>query len=186
MKAIAADASCREFARQRKFARQRRLASVKSRIEAGDLRHIRCHSGNGPDRGDVMRLVQRRKRDQLLKTGHHLRIDHDRVGIRRSAMHDAVADAGKFRLAANVTGEPMMNRRDSGAVVVAADGCVRDDAALRIRNLQPGRCPDARDLATQAGRERPVASSFKHRELDAGGASVNDENRLAHHVGSTP
>ncbi len=153
---------------------------MESGVEAGDLGHLRRDGSDGADGGDVMGLVQRRQRHQLLKTGYHALIDHDRRGIGHSAMHDAVADAAKSGLAANMVREPVLNGRDRGAVVVAGDGLVRDTTVLRIRNLQPGRCPDTLDLTVHAGLERPVGSRFKHRELDTGRPGVDHEDRPGH------
>src|SRR5262245_872910 len=153
---------------------------MESGVEAGDLRYRRRDGSDGADGGDVMRLVQRRQRHQLLKTGYYALIDDDRLGIGRSAMHDTVADAGKSGLAAHMVLKPVLNGRDGGAVVVAGYGLIRHAAALGIRNLQPGRCPDTLDLTVHAGLKRPVGSRFKHRELDAGRSGVDDEDRLAH------
>src|SRR5215475_9556145 len=182
MKAIAADAPHHEVARQREFAGKRRLVAMESRIEAGDLRRLRCDGSDGPDGGDVVRLVQRRERYQRLKTGHHLLIDNDRLGIDHSAVHNAVSYAAKSRFAADMVREPAVNGRDTGAVVLAGDGLVRDAAALRIRNLQPGRWANTLDLPVQVRGKRPVGARFEHRELDAGRPGIDDEDRLAHRL----
>src|SRR5215813_569364 len=180
MKAIAADALGRELARQREFAGKRRLVAMEGRVEAGDLRHLRRDGSDSPDGGDVVRLVQRRERYQLLKMGHHLLIDNDRLGIDHSAVHDAVSYAVKSRFAADMVRQPAVNGRDSGAVVLAGDGLVRDTAALRIGNLQPRRCADTLDLPVQVRRKRLVGARVEHRELDAGRPGIDDEDRLAH------
>src|SRR5215831_2538031 len=180
MKAIAADAPHHEVARQREFAGKRRLVTMESRVEAGDLRHLRRDGSDGPNSGDVVRLVQRRERYQLLKTGHHLLIDNERLGIDHSAVHNAVSYAAKSRFAADMVREPAVNGRDTGAVVLAGGGLVRDTVALRIRNLQPGRQADTLDLPVQVRSKRPVGARFEHRELDAGRPGIDDEDRLAH------
>ena len=42
-----------------------RLAAVEARVEAGHLRHVRQALGDGFDRREVVRLMQRRQRNQL-------------------------------------------------------------------------------------------------------------------------
>src|SRR5215470_7909467 len=118
---------------------------MESGVEAGDLGYVRCNRSDGADGGDVMRLVQRRQRHQLLKTGYHPLIDDDRLGIVRSAVHDAVSDAAKLSLAAHMLLKPVLNGRDRGAVVVAGCGLIVQTATLSIRNIKPGRCPDTLD-----------------------------------------
>ena len=56
------------------------MAAVERRVEAGDLRR----SGKGRDRrldaGEVVRLVQRRERDELAQLGEHGVVDQHRLG----------------------------------------------------------------------------------------------------------
>ena len=68
------------------------MAAVEGRVEAGDLRL----SGKGADRrldaGDVVRLVERRERDELAQLGEHRLVDQHRRGEVGAAVDDAMAD----------------------------------------------------------------------------------------------
>ena len=74
------------------------MRAVKRGVEAGDLRHAgKC----GPGRGDarqIVRLVQRRERDQRCEPLHGLVGDQDRRRKVQPAMDDAMADGGNPRL----------------------------------------------------------------------------------------
>jgi hypothetical protein len=65
VKSMVAHAGCGEIARQGELLRQRRLRAMEGGVEAGDLRHRRCSRCNRLDRREIVRLVQRRKRNQL-------------------------------------------------------------------------------------------------------------------------
>ena len=116
VEAIAPYALRREFTRQRVLLSDRRLGSVEGGIKAGDLRHFGRDGGDRTDRGDIVRLVQRRKRNKRRKVGHDMVIDQHRLGIAEPAMDDAVADAREARLTAEVSGKPLVDCRD-GAVM---------------------------------------------------------------------
>jgi ribosomal protein S28E/S33 len=45
---------------------------VEGGIEAGDLRQVRLHLLHGADRGEVVRLMQRRQRHEGFQPGHRL------------------------------------------------------------------------------------------------------------------
>src|SRR5215472_9580642 len=97
-------------------------------------------------------------------------------------MHDAVADAVKSGLAADMIREPALNGGNGGTVVIAGDGLISDSATLGVRNLQPRRRPDTLDLPVHIGREGIVGSRFEHRELDARRPGVDDENSPSHRL----
>ena len=92
MKAVAADSLVAEAAWQGNSLRDRRLRLVKCRVEAGDLREGRRHLCDGPHGRHVVRLVQRRQRDQRLQLRHDRSVDPRRRGELRAAMDDPVAN----------------------------------------------------------------------------------------------
>ena len=70
--------------------------AVERGVEAGHLRaDLGRRSMQQPDRRQVVRLVQRRQRDELLQVGQHRRIRRTGRRIRQAAMHHAMADAGQ-------------------------------------------------------------------------------------------
>src|SRR5262249_49506892 len=62
VKAIALNTGATDFARERDQLRDGGLAAMKTGIEAGYLRHTRHSMRDCVDRGEVIRLVQRRQR----------------------------------------------------------------------------------------------------------------------------
>ena len=180
VEAVAADAPGRELARQRKFLRQRRLAAVEGGIEAGDLPHLGRGGADRPNDGDLVRLVQRGERHQLLEIGQQPAIDQRRLGILQSAMHHAVADAVESGLAADVTCEPVVDRRDRPVVAGAGDRLRGELAAPGIGDLKSRRDPDSLHLAVHARRKRSVGGGFEHREFDARRAGIDHQDGLSH------
>ena len=62
-----------DLARQRHQLGDRRLAAMKAGVEAGDLRHVGQPLGDRFDRREVVRLMQRRQRNQRSQLVEHLR-----------------------------------------------------------------------------------------------------------------
>ena len=67
------------------------LGSVERRVEARDLRQIGAELGEGPDRGQVVRLVERSQGDERVEIGQDLGVDPGRLAILQAAVDDAVA-----------------------------------------------------------------------------------------------
>ena len=97
MKAVAHDPGFGQSARQREAALDRRQSPVKCRIEAGDLPQLRVRRRQRPDRGQVVRQVQRHERHQGFELGQNPRIYPDRRLVRRPSEHDAVAGCHQGR-----------------------------------------------------------------------------------------
>ena len=93
VKTIAADARVMETAGQGEPVGEIRAAAVEGGIEAGHLRQVRLHRGNGADAGEIVRLVQGCERTERLELGEHSRIDPDRRGVVDPAMHHPVTHA---------------------------------------------------------------------------------------------
>ena len=88
VKAVAADALGRQVARgSANCCASGGCRPVKRGIETGDLGHIRRDSGDGAYRGEIMRLVQRRERNQRFQVGKHLVVDQ------RQAPHKSIRHA---------------------------------------------------------------------------------------------
>ena len=78
MKSVAPDAFVGQAPRQRKVGGDFRLRAVKGGVEAGDLRQRRMKFRKRRDGGEVMRLMQRRQRNEAGQLRDHLGIDAHR------------------------------------------------------------------------------------------------------------
>ena len=67
MKAVSLHAVLAKIARQRHQFGDCRLAAMKAGVEAGNLRHAGQALGDGFDGRQIVRLMQRRQRDQSMK-----------------------------------------------------------------------------------------------------------------------
>src|SRR5207253_2818893 len=72
VKAVALDALLGEPARQRERRRDVRLGRVERGVEAGDLRDLRVQPRERADRLEIVGLMQRRERNQLLEIAQYL------------------------------------------------------------------------------------------------------------------
>ena len=93
MKTVTTHAGVVQLGRDREALRDVGIRAVKRSVEASYLRQVRQHGGSGANRGQVVRLVQRRERDEFLERRQHLCIDAHRLGVVKSAVHDTVADS---------------------------------------------------------------------------------------------
>ena len=66
VKAVALHAGAANLPRQRNQFRDSRLTAMEARVEAGDLRHAGKPLGHRFNRRQVVRLMERGERDQLL------------------------------------------------------------------------------------------------------------------------
>ena len=96
MKSIAADALLMQRAGQRQPRGDLGLVVVKGGIEASDLGKVWRQRGNGADRGQIVRLMERRERAERVELGEEGGIDTARRGETHPAMHDAVPDRDHF------------------------------------------------------------------------------------------
>ena len=155
------------------------LAAVKRGVEAGNLRDGGRRLRNGPDRRQIMRLVQRRQRDQPGKRIDHRRVDPGWRGEAGSAMHHPMADAQNLP-AADQPGDRLQDCPGGGFVVQPIIGPVpfHHRGARSVDDLQMGFQSDLLQLAMeQAGGE---IGGLIDRELDAGGTGVKDGNAAWH------
>ena len=92
MKAIALHTGAANVPGERNQFRDRRLTAMEARVEAGDLRHAGKSLGHRVYRRQVVRLMERGKRDQLPQVLQNRRRDNGRTGEPWAAMHDAVTN----------------------------------------------------------------------------------------------
>ena len=93
VKPVALDARAADLERQRNQIGDGLVPAMKTRVEAGDLRHAGQPRGDRIDGREVVRLMQGRERHELAQVVEHLRRDQDGRGIRGASVHDAVSDA---------------------------------------------------------------------------------------------
>ncbi len=91
MEAVPLDAALAEVAGQRHHGGDRRVAAMEAGVEAGHLRHVGHAVEDGFDRREVVRLVERGQRRQLLQLGEDLPRDHGGAAEARAAVDHPVA-----------------------------------------------------------------------------------------------
>ena len=125
------------------------VAAMESGIEAGDLRRRREGLHRRLDPGEVVRLVQRRERNEPLKRRDHGLVDQLRLHEIRPAVHDAMADRDDRRIVARLP-EPAENGAHRGVMVDRAGRRIERETALLARGRRhaalSGRA-DALDLS---------------------------------------
>ncbi|MCY1227866.1 hypothetical protein D9M72_401560 [compost metagenome] len=176
------------------------MAGVEGGVEAGHLQQVRHGFAHGADRGQVMRLVQRRQRHQRLQFRDHVVVDAHGLREVGAAMHHAMADRHR-RIVAQPDAEHQPHQPEGGVVVGhlrLREGLVGDHAAVGHARGQARRHADAFDLAVRAQHRVDVGIAVRgfrygiDRDLDAGRAGVDDEDDGMHgrldggHAGSTP
>ncbi len=169
MKAVATHAALGDRGRQRKGLSQRRRGAMKCGVEGGDLRQPGPPRGDGADRHQVVRLMQRRQRDersQLLDDGC---VHPHRRSVIGAAVHDAVSNRGEPRAARRGL-QPveqefkralMLRRRVFAPVVPARDG------ASRIPRAKPRPAVKLLQVPTQLRFELAAVADEIHGEFQA-------------------
>ena len=92
VEAVPAHAAVGDRLGQRERLRHRRRAAVERRVEARHLRQVRRAREHGPDRREIVRLVQRRERDVFFQRGQDRRIHAHGLRVFHAAVHHPVAD----------------------------------------------------------------------------------------------
>jgi hypothetical protein len=168
VEAVAADTVLVERFRNGVAVGHLRMAAVEGGIEAGNLQDVGLHRADRPDRQEVVRLVQRRQRDQDLQPGDHVIVDgHMRI-IGRTAMNDTMTDGNRKRPAVTSPqpASQMAECRPRIRQVGDGKGLVRDDLPPRIPGDQAGMGADPLNLSLQVQVE-DVADDIEELELDA-------------------
>ena len=174
VEAVALDAASRSSAGSGTSSATPDCAAMEAGVEAGDLRHAGQALGHRLDRGEVVRLMQRRERNQGAQIVEHFRRDDDRAARSRAAVHDPMADAEHAR-AAVPAAQPVGQRVERGRGRrrrCLSSVSLGDDGAAAILGGEAGRRPDAFDLAARlerhswprraAGRRRTSGSRSRH------------------------
>jgi hypothetical protein len=148
VKTVALHAGAANLARQRHELRDRGLPAMEAGVEAGDLRNAGQIRADGFDRGEVVRLMQRRERDQRPQILEDLRRHDRRPEELRPAVHDPMADAedaGAAVAGAHPPGERLERgpRIDDRAAHVA----IVERLSGAALDREAGRGSDAFDLA---------------------------------------
>ena len=102
MEAVAAHPLLVQRRGQREHLRDFRIAAMEGGVEACHLRQLRQPLQQEADGRQVVRLVQRRKRDVFLECGQNGAVEHDRLRVFEAAVHHAMTDTdesmvGEFR-----------------------------------------------------------------------------------------
>ena len=98
MKTVAPDSLVGQIPRQRIFGGKLRLRAMEGGVETRDLRQRGMKFCQRRDGVEVMRLMQRRQRNETGQFRNDVRIDADRARIAHSAMHDAMPGRDQFTI----------------------------------------------------------------------------------------
>ncbi len=123
---------------------------MKRSIEAGDLRYVRRRFGNRLDRRKVVRLMQWCKRHKCGERGYELRVNPNRRGVFRSAVHDPVSD-GYHRRPPDQLSARLEDLSGRHAMIepLCRPALLCNRLALSVRYRKPGRYADLLYLATK-------------------------------------
>ena len=89
-------------------------------------------------------------------------IDENRFAIRNPAVDDAMSDAVKARLAADLGHEPLANGGERRLVILAADRALDQRVAACIGGAQMGGEADAFDFAVDGRRHGAIRQGLKY------------------------
>jgi hypothetical protein len=182
VKTVTPDAALVVFIRQAVELGDRFLRPVEGGIEAGHLRQIRLRLLHGPDRRQVVRLMQRRQRHEGFQPGHRRRRDQQRRRVIGSAMHHTVTDPGQnmvLETCAQQSGDPLQGLRMAGHFAVVP-GLVDHPLAGAVLDLEAWCRPQALDLADRDGPHGRGRRQGKERELETRRAGVEYQDTLFH------
>ena len=179
VEAVAAHAFCIEALRHRIMVRQRGVTAMKGGVEASDLRQLGRPRQQRADRRQIVRLMERRQRDQALKLVQHIDVDQDRPVIPRTAVHDPMPDRG--RLVPVGFAQPFACYGEGGRDVGDAFGRVGfidEQSAVGVHGAQPRLGTDAVHLPLDQAREAVVLLRSEQLEFDARRTRVEDEDSV--------
>jgi hypothetical protein len=91
MEAVSEHAFVSQAARQSEQLSETRLGPVELRVEASNLRNIRPYGSNCTNGGQIVRLMARRKLDQLLQFGHDFNVNANRSIEAKATVNDSVS-----------------------------------------------------------------------------------------------
>ena len=187
MEAVAPDADLVKLLRQREPLRDIRIRPMERRVEARDLRELWRALEQRSDRGQIVRLVQRRQRDELLQRLQHTGIHADRRGVLQPAVNDPVTDPDQT-VADELLAEEapqMLHRLVVAEFHAFAPRPLGHCPARHIPGHELRRRGEALDLAAHVQGE-VVVTHEEQRELDTRRAGIDDGDRVGHGVLSEP
>ena len=151
MKSVPAHALIVIGARQGEGVIHKRMAAVEGSVETGDLRRCREGLHRRFDAGNVVGLMERRKRDQGAQPREDRVVDQRRVDQVRPSVHDPMTDRGD-RTGVPRLVEPAQYCAHGGTMVDGAVGWVERDVRLfagRCLDLALGSRAETFDLASR-------------------------------------
>ena len=182
MKAVATHAPVVHRRRQRERLRESGRALMERGVEAGHLRQLGPPFGDDADGQQVVRLVQRRQRHQLGERVERGRVEAHWRGVLGAAVHHPVTDRDQLHIA-DVRLQPIEQELQGTSVCwrrLLSPRMFADDLAARIPGAKPGSAIELLQVAADACFERLTLAEQELSELEAGRASVENENCVAH------
>ncbi len=174
VEAVTAYAGVVKAAGQAEHLGEFRLGAVERRVEAGHLGDLRRRLGDGADRREVVRLVERGQRDQFGQLFDDPRIDPHGRGEADAAVRDPVSDGAQARMSEQFAGD-LDNRRRRRRVVETIDspGALRQGLPGAVHHAQLRRHPDLLHLTA----EHRLQARAIDGEFDARRAGVEHRDR---------
>ena len=181
MESIASYAAVGDRPRECKCLCHLGLGTVECGVEASDLRQLRRASQQGADRRQVVRLMQRCERNVLVQRRQHRRVDANRSAVLEPAVNDAVSNSCQALLAElrAQEGDQMIERAIVPKLDAVAPGLLAQGLPVPILGDETRRGMEAFDLSAHGQLER-VATLGEERELQAGGACIENGDRIGH------
>ena len=181
VKAVAAHALLVPAVRRSRSGRRPRDGRDGTRCRSrrpGDLRPARADLA---DRRQIVRLVQRRQRDEPLEPVQHRVVHQDRRVEVRAAMDDPMADRARRRHPAGRAATPS-SRSSAARTSATSPGAVRSSASIAPagvlgREMRPG--ADALELTLERQLEPVARGDIEELELDARRAGIDHQQRAA-------
>ena len=115
VKAVAMHAALGDLGRQREGLGDRWLGTMKRRIKTGDLRQVGTIQHQAPNRREIVRLVQRRQRDELVQGVIDACIHAHRATARGATMHDTMTHGAQ--IVASASGIKMLEEQRQCSVM---------------------------------------------------------------------
>ena len=110
MKTVAPDSFVGQIPRQRIFGGKLRLRAMEGGVKTRDLRQRGMKFCERRDGVEVMRLMQRRQRNETGQLRDHFRVDANRTRVAHPTVHDAVSGRDQFAVG-KARIEPAQKRR---------------------------------------------------------------------------
>src|SRR5208282_3671479 len=157
------------------------LGTVECGVEASDLRQLGHASQEGPDRRQVVGLMQRSERNVFLQRREHRRVDANRSAVLESAMDVPMSDSrqGLFAEFRALEGNQMIERAVVAKLNAIAPGLLAQGLPVPILGDETRRGIKAFRLPARSQFET-VATRSKERELQAGGARIENSDCIGH------